>query len=104
MAMEEEIRDLAEFLREFNNESDRGAVLTAAAVLDERLSQILKAFLADVLAVKDLLNGAHAPLGTFSARTVATYSLGLIQENEFRGRRTHHLARWWRQIHAAAGH
>jgi mannitol operon repressor len=84
MQDEPEINDLSEFLREFNKESDRGAALTAAAVLDERLAEILKAFFADVGAVKDLLYGAHAPLATFSARTATAYALGLIQENEYR--------------------
>lgn len=35
MQQEPEMRDLSEFLNEFNKESDRGAALNAAAVLDD---------------------------------------------------------------------
>jgi DNA-binding MltR family transcriptional regulator len=80
---EPEIKELSEFLAEFNGESDRGAVLAAAAYLDERLSEMLKVFFADVKQADELLFGVNAPLGTYSARINAAYSLGLIQENEF---------------------
>lgn len=81
---EPEVRELGEFLHEFNKESDRGAVLIAASILDDRLNEILKSFLADVPASEELLVGFNAPLGTFAARISAAYSLGLIQENEFK--------------------
>jgi len=81
---EPEIRDLGHFLSEFNKESDRGAALVAASMLDERLEEILRAFLVDTPTSKDLLLGFNAPLGTFSAKANAALSLGLIQENEFK--------------------
>ena len=84
MKAEPEINELSEFLKEFNKESDRGAVLIASAVLDEWLSEILLSFLSDTKSSKDLIEGFNAPLGTFSARVCAAYSLGLIQDNEFR--------------------
>lgn len=80
---EPEIKELSDFLTEFNGESDRGAVLTAGAYLDERLGEMLKAFLANVEETDELLFGFNAPLGTFSAKIKLVYSLGLIQENEF---------------------
>lgn len=80
---EPDIKELSEFMSEFNGESDRGAVLAAAAYLDERLSEMLKSFFADVKQANDLLFGFNAPLGTYSSRINAAYSLGLIQENEF---------------------
>jgi hypothetical protein len=42
-----EILELASFTEEFNRESDRGAALVAASLLDERLKGILQAFLLD---------------------------------------------------------
>jgi len=81
--LEPEIAELSDFLREFNNESDRGAALTAASMLDELLKEILNAYLADVPERDDLLVGFYAPLGTFSSRTSAVYALGLIQQNEY---------------------
>ncbi|HVG34405.1 MAG TPA: MltR family transcriptional regulator [Pyrinomonadaceae bacterium] len=78
-----EILELAGFTQEFNNESDRGAALVAASLLDERLKGILQAFFLDSNVSNELLNGANAPLGTFSSRISAAYALGLIQKNEF---------------------
>ncbi|HBN9846899.1 TPA: transcriptional regulator [Pseudomonas aeruginosa] len=83
MQTEPEIKELSDFLDEFNKESDRGAVLNAAALLDEWLLNILKGFLADTNSSKDLLSGFNAPLGSFSARAAAAHALGLIQDNEF---------------------
>jgi hypothetical protein len=81
---EPEVRQLAQFLDEFNNESDRGAALVAASMLDERLEEILRSFFADTPASKDLLSGFNAPLGTFSARASPAMALGLLQEHEFK--------------------
>lgn len=47
MKSEPEIVELSEFLSEFNKESDRGAALNAAAVLDDWLGNILREFFAD---------------------------------------------------------
>ena len=80
---EPEIEDFSYFLREFNKESARGAVLSASAFLDERLEDILSAFFIDVKSTKELLNGFNAPLGTFSSRIKVAYSLGLIEKNEY---------------------
>jgi len=82
--IEPEVAKLGEFLSTLNEESDRGAALASAAMLDETLKDILRSFLADVPARDDLLEGFNAPLGTFSARCSAAYALGLIEEGEFR--------------------
>lgn len=84
MKSEPETMELSEFLSEFNKESDRGAVLSAAAVLDDWLGNILREFFADNKSGKDLISGFNAPLGTFSAKVTAAHALGLIQDNEFR--------------------
>ncbi|MFI8981165.1 hypothetical protein [Ectopseudomonas khazarica] len=83
MQNEPEVQELGEFLFEFNKESDRGAALNAAAVLDDWLLSILKEFLAENKSASDLLSGFNAPLGTFSARAAAAHAMGLIQDNEF---------------------
>jgi mannitol operon repressor len=80
---EPEVEELGRFLNKFYKESDRGAVLVAGTILDERLKEILKSFLSDSKSTLDLLEGFNAPLGTFSSRIVACLSLGLIQKNEF---------------------
>ena len=84
ISSEPEVETLAIFLSEFNRESDRGAALTAAAVLDDRLSEILAAFFADVPSAKELNTGFNAPLGSLASRAAAAHALGLIQDNELK--------------------
>ena len=81
---EPELEQLGKFLATFNRESDRGAALVAASMLDDRLQDILGAFFIESSAAKDLITGFNAPLGTFSSRASAAAALGLIQENEFK--------------------
>jgi mannitol operon repressor len=81
---EPEVEQLGRFLASFNKESDRGAALVAASMLDERLEQILSAFFIESSATKELVSGFNAPLGTFSSRASAAAALGLIQDNEFK--------------------
>lgn len=83
MQQEPEMRDLSEFLNEFNKESNRGAALNAAAVLDDWLENILRSFFADNKSGKELISGFNAPLGTFAAKVAAAHALGLLQDNEF---------------------
>jgi mannitol operon repressor len=80
---EPEVNELGEFLNSFNKESDRGAVLLAASILDEWLLEIIQSYLINDKVSKELLLGFSAPLGTFSAKTKAAYSLGLIEKNEY---------------------
>ena len=81
---EPEVEALGNFLAEFNRESDRGAALTAAAVLDDRLTDILAAFFADTPSAKELLSGFNAPLSSLASRAAAAHALGLIQDNELK--------------------
>jgi len=83
MNLEPEHKEFSEFLLEFNKESDRGAALNAAALIDEWLQNILEAFLAENKSAKKLVSGFNAPLGDFSSKVIATHALGLIQDNEF---------------------
>ena len=80
---EPEILRLAKFLDGFYKESDRGAVLMAASVLDEVLSSMIQAFLTDTPESKKLVEDFNAPLGTFSSRVMAAYAMGLIEEQEY---------------------
>lgn len=80
---ERDLQDFSEFLAEFQSETDRGAALVGAALLDQRLLDTLKAFLVDDKISAGLLEGANAPLGTLDARTRAAYAMGLIDGHEF---------------------
>lgn len=81
--MPPEIKQLNDYLAEFQKESDRGAALVAASMLDERLQEIISNFLVESPISKELMVGFNAPLGTLSARADAAFSLGLIQKHEY---------------------
>ena len=57
-----------DFLPHFNKETERGAALAAAAMLDAQLGRIIEAFLISNKGSKALFAGFNAPLGAFSER------------------------------------
>jgi len=77
------IKDFSHFLKVFQNETDRGAVLVAGTLLEEKLRVIIESFLINTKESSDILSGFNAPLGTFSARLKMAYSLGLITNDEY---------------------
>lgn len=80
-------KDHGKILEILQSESQRGGVLLGAAMLDDCLLKLLKGFMVDSAAheVERLLEGGlSAPLGSFSARTLIAYCLGLISEDEFK--------------------
>ena len=76
------LKSFAEFLEDFNRETERGAALAAAAFVDDLLLRIISAFLRPTEEAFDLLMGFNAPLGTMQARTAAAHALGLISDEE----------------------
>lgn len=75
------------FFEELEGESDRGAAVVGAAMLDDCLRELLEAFLINrPNEVQKFLGSKthwHAPLGTFSARIRGTYYLGLLPEEVY---------------------
>jgi hypothetical protein len=57
-------------------------------MLDERLKEILSAFMLQSKTSDELLSGFNAPLGAFSARASAAFAFGLIQETSSRKSRS----------------
>jgi hypothetical protein len=80
---EPEVDQLSQFLNVLNAETERGLPITAGAMLDEVLAEILRAFMADNAETTRLLKGFNAPLGMFASRISACYALALIGEDEF---------------------
>src|SRR4051812_16444590 len=80
---DDDLKDLSRFLAELQAESDRGLALVGAAVIDDRLRETLASFVVEGPLGARLLDGASAPLSTFSARTDACAALGLIDEFEY---------------------
>jgi mannitol operon repressor len=78
-----DVKDFSVFLHEFQSETDRGAALVGAALIDQRLADTLRAFMVAGKVAGELLDGGTAPLGTFSARARASYALGLLDQHEF---------------------
>lgn len=62
---------------------DRGLILSLAAFSEDSLGNLLLAFMLDNKASKQLIEGFNAPLGTFSSRIKACFSLGLITEMQY---------------------
>lgn len=75
---------LLTFLSASNGETDRGRALVAASLIEEMLEEVLRAFLLEGAATKNLFDAANAPLSTFSAKASASRALGLISIEEFR--------------------
>jgi hypothetical protein len=80
----EDIEYFSGFLREFQAETDRGAALVGAALIDSRLERLLCSHFLEPRIAEDLVTSGNAPLGTFSSRIKASFALGLITELEFR--------------------
>jgi DNA-binding MltR family transcriptional regulator len=78
------LNSFLDFLADFNKETERGAALAAAAMLDEQLGRIVQSFLVPNKGSKVLLDGFNAPLGSFSARIASAFALGLLSEAEYR--------------------
>lgn len=78
----EDLEYFSDFLKEFQDETDRGAALVGAALLDKQLFNLLKSLFLDKKESLELIAGGSAPLGTFSARIKACYCLGLITDIE----------------------
>ena len=71
------------YLDQLNLESPRGVVLISAGFLEEQLKKVLLEFFIDAPQARKLVDGGFAPLGTFSSRISACYSLGLITDKEY---------------------
>ncbi|WP_374387933.1 MltR family transcriptional regulator [Sandaracinobacter sp.] len=71
------------YLELLRAESDRGAVLISTGYMEEQLKDVLLAFMLDTPQARELVTSGNAPLGSFSSRISACYTLGLISENEY---------------------
>lgn len=81
------LTDWNSFYEEIRNESARGAVIIAGAVLDVQLRNLISKFLVDDSKVVDELLGSEnkpdRPLSSFSSRIKAAYCLGLISRGMY---------------------
>lgn len=76
--------DVRAWLKEFQGETDRAAAVLGVAYLDALLESGLRAFLVDDDKRVSRLLKSEGQLGTFSARALASYCLGLISEDQLR--------------------
>ncbi|MCZ4314629.1 MltR family transcriptional regulator [Comamonadaceae bacterium G21597-S1] len=75
---DKDIEYMSAFLEEFQSESDRGAALVGAALLDARLERLLLSHMLPGKVADELVSGGNAPLGAFSSRIKVCWALGLI--------------------------
>ena len=78
-----EIDPLWSMIDELEKESDRGAVLVAAAFLDDSLSNLLRSVMVDDKNLIDSLLRPDGPLGTFSARIKVCQAFGLLESDVY---------------------
>ncbi len=71
------------YLNQLEKESARGLALVGAAILDDRLCDLLKSFLIPKPEKVKQLLGAGGPLGTLRSRITAAYCLGLVAEDQY---------------------
>jgi len=75
-----ELPEFADFIAEFNSESDRAAAIIGAAKIDLLLCKTLEKILIKPGIKKDNLLDNDSPIGTFSARINLIYRLGIIDK------------------------
>jgi mannitol operon repressor len=78
------LKEFLQLLAVARKESDRGAVLVHASMLDELLKRSIEARLVDHAEVEKLTEGFNAPIGTLSSRALLAFATGVISEAEFR--------------------
>jgi hypothetical protein len=71
--------EFADWLREFDGESDRACAILATAYLDDQLAQLLLAYMIDEAASVNLVERS---LSNFNTRINVSYALGLIGKVE----------------------
>jgi mannitol operon repressor len=73
------------FVAEFKEETDRGAALVGAALVDNLLEELLRSHFLNVPATDKLLDvRANGAISGFSARIKLCYVLGLVTEVEYK--------------------
>ncbi|PFI41718.1 transcriptional regulator [Bacillus cereus] len=73
---------LKEFEKELANTSDRGLVLVCGSIIDELLSDLLKAFLIKSDSIENDLFKGNGALSNFDAKIKMAYYLGLMSKKE----------------------
>ena len=69
------------FLKEFDRESDRAAVILASALIDDTLRELLDGYLLSCPSSSDPLFDGNGPMSSFSSRIELSYRLGLISRD-----------------------
>lgn len=77
------LKEFQEFLDLLNKESDRGAVLVAAAMLDDLLERSIRGLLIEQKEVNQLFEGLAAPLGLFRRERWGRLRSELYQRRNF---------------------
>ncbi|KTD88157.1 hypothetical protein [Paenibacillus etheri] len=78
------LETFTDFIGYFQKETDRGAALIGAAMVESKLEYLLKETLVDNFSKAELFNGPNSPLGTFSSKIKLCHALGFITDKEAR--------------------
>jgi DNA-binding MltR family transcriptional regulator len=75
------MKEVMNFRHSITTETDRGAVLMAAAFLDDKLKELIERRLVQDKKVSKRAFEFNGPIGTFSARIDCAYLLGILPKN-----------------------
>jgi hypothetical protein len=102
MIDDEEYEAYLSLRRQLSQETDRGAVIIAAALLDNALKSMLQSRLCPSIERDDeLFEGAYAPFNNFAAKIDLAFRVGLIRAEV---RKSFHLVRKLRNDFAHRAH
>jgi mannitol operon repressor len=76
-----DVKELNAFLSLMKEESDRGAVLTSVALLDDLLERSIRSLVLEHARVDQLFDSG--PLGSLSSRALIAFVLGILSEEEY---------------------
>jgi hypothetical protein len=66
------------FCQEFERETDRACVILSAAMLEQALDALLKAYLVPITGKDTLLDDVYSPISSFNAKIDLCHRIGLI--------------------------
>lgn len=76
------ISNYQDLVKDFHDESDRGAAVLAGAFIESYLANYIKSHLVEDAPIKTLFEG-FGPMATYSQRREIAYSFGLISTHQY---------------------
>lgn len=82
--MNENLKFFSDLLNEFQDETDRGAAMLGASLINDSLNHLIEFHFIECIESDELLTGTNSPIGSFGVRIKTAYCLGFISELEYK--------------------